>query len=70
LFHNLENWSYIDSFYFSSITLTTVGFGDLVPTHNISKIITSIYTILGVGTFLFCLGVVSEYYFYKRFMAI
>jgi hypothetical protein len=38
-----------------------------VPTHNLSKILTSIYTLLGVGTFLYSIGIVAEFYFYKRF---
>lgn len=67
VFNHLEKWSYVDSFYFSTATLTTVGYGDLVPTNDISKIITSVYAILGVVTFLFCLSVLAEFYFYKRF---
>lgn len=70
LFSYTENWSYIDSFYFSTSTLTTVGYGDLVPLHDTSKIITSVYALLGVGTFLFCLSVIAEYYFYKRFTTV
>lgn len=67
LFHNLENLNYVDSFYFTTSTLTTVGYGDIVPTHDVSKIVTSIYSLLGVAIFLFILGLVTEYYFYRRF---
>jgi hypothetical protein len=31
LFSTWEGWSYIDGAYFSFITFTTIGFGDLVP---------------------------------------
>lgn len=30
IFTYAENWAYSDSFYFAFITLTTIGFGDLV----------------------------------------
>src|SRR3989344_3461624 len=55
-FHSVENWSFIDSFYFSTITLTTVGYGDLAPTKDISKIFVSLYSILGIGVMLYTLG--------------
>ena len=48
-YHLTENWNFIDSFYFSVMALTTVGFGDLVPSTPITKIFTSIYVIVGIG---------------------
>jgi hypothetical protein len=53
---NVEGWSYIDSFYFSTITLTTIGFGDLSPTTPGAKIFTSIYALLGIGIMLYILS--------------
>lgn len=48
-YHFEENWSWIDSFYFSSVTLTTVGYGDLYPTSPLSKIFTVLYIFIGIG---------------------
>lgn len=31
VFQKVEKWSFLESFYFVVITLTTVGFGDYVP---------------------------------------
>lgn len=45
----VENWSVLDALYFSVVTLTTVGFGDLTPTRPISKAFTIIYILTGVG---------------------
>ena len=32
----LEGWGVIDSIYFSIVTLTTVGYGEMIPTHPVS----------------------------------
>ena len=48
-YSTIEGWSVIDSLYFSVITLTTVGYGDLHPTSAASKIFTVFYLLVGVG---------------------
>jgi hypothetical protein len=45
----VEGWSWVDSFYFSSVTVTTVGFGDLAPTRDASKLFTVFYIFWGIG---------------------
>ena len=45
----VEHWSLVDSFYFSVVTLATVGFGDLHPSSSASKLFTAAYIIVGVG---------------------
>ncbi len=35
-FSAVEDWTYADSLYFSFISLTTIGFGDIVPGLSLS----------------------------------
>ncbi len=45
----VEEWSFLDSLYFSVVALTTVGLGDFAPETNAGKVFTIIYLISGVG---------------------
>ena len=45
----LEDWGWVDSFYFSVITLTTVGYGDLSPSTTASKLFTVVYVVGGIS---------------------
>ncbi|MCL1593282.1 MAG: potassium channel family protein [Actinomycetia bacterium] len=44
----LEDWSWVDSLYFSVIAVTTVGFGDITPSTDASKLFTILYVISGI----------------------
>jgi hypothetical protein len=45
----LEDWSWVDSIYFSVIAVTTVGFGDLTPSTDASKMFTVVYVLVGIS---------------------
>ena len=45
----IEDWSLVDSLYFSVVAATTVGFGDLTPTTDGSKLFTVAYILASVG---------------------
>ncbi|HHC09267.1 MAG TPA: two pore domain potassium channel family protein [Actinobacteria bacterium] len=48
-YHYLEGWGWIDALYFSTVALTTVGFGDLAPTKPITKLFTVGYLLTGIA---------------------
>jgi voltage-gated potassium channel len=58
LYHWLEGWSWLDSFYFVVITLTTIGYGDLHPTIPATKIITIFYGLNGIVLILMLFDVI------------
>jgi hypothetical protein len=43
-----EGWSRFDSFYWSFVTATTVGYGDIRPMKRVSRIIAIVIALLGL----------------------
>ena len=48
----VEGFRVVDAFYFSVVTLTTVGYGDLAPQTDAGKLFTAVYALLGIGILL------------------
>lgn len=48
-YYYVEDLKWIDSYYFSVVTLATVGYGDFVPKTTFGKIFTTFYIFVGVG---------------------
>jgi len=52
VFAHLENLDLLDAFYFSIVTVATVGYGDISPRTIEGKILAIALIVTGVGTFL------------------
>ena len=59
LFHRLEPWTWIQAFYFSVVTITTVGYGDLAPSGDLSRLFAAIYILTGVSIGIVTLTIVG-----------
>jgi voltage-gated potassium channel len=62
VYHFLEGWDWIDSIYFSVITLTTVGYGDYSPQTAPGKVFTIFYIVIGIGIILSFINTVYNHY--------
>ncbi|WP_233422044.1 potassium channel family protein [Ruegeria profundi] len=59
-YHFVEGWSWLDSIYFSVVTISTVGFGDFSPETAAGKIFTMLYIIVGLGVFVTAATTVAD----------
>lgn len=59
-FHYLENLSFRESIYLSTATVTTVGYGDIVPKTPNGQAFTTVFMVAGVGTVLYALSVMAQ----------
>jgi len=65
-----DEWSLIDSFYMTIITMTTVGFGEVHPLSDLGRLWTSFVIVFGVSGFLYMLSEIGaelvEFRVYKE----
>ena len=55
-----EGWNLLDSFYFATMTATTVGYGDFVPTTHASKVMIIIYALSIIPFVLYAFSFVAK----------
>lgn len=67
IYSSIEGWSYLNSFYYCFISLSTVGLGDYVPGdrviqdhRHLYKLCSTAYLIVGVLTMVWLLEIFSE----------
>lgn len=60
-YHAIEQWSWLNSLYFSVTTLTTVGYGDFSPHTDAGKVFTIVYLFVGIGVLLSFMTYVADH---------
>ena len=66
-YSSLEGWSYLDSTYFTVITVTTIGYGDFSPQTNLGKIFTIFFSFFGIGMAFYFFSLFGRYIYKKTF---
>lgn len=59
-FRIIEGFSWLDSFYTSAQTVTTVGYGDLTPQTPAGRLFAILLMLVGVGMVLYALSVIAQ----------
>ena len=59
-YHHVEGWGWLDSIYFVSVTVTTIGYGDFVPKTDIGKIFTIFFSFFGISMAFYFFSVISS----------
>jgi voltage-gated potassium channel Kch len=59
IFSAVEDWSFSDAHWFCFVTLTTIGYGDLVPVTVGGRVLFCVYAIMGLGILASFFGLVG-----------
>lgn len=65
-FRYVEGWSWVDSYFFTVVTLSTVGYGDPVPVTTLGKLGTTVFIFAGLGIFAVTIQQVGLFAMRKR----
>jgi len=58
MYMSWEEWSYFEAVYFTCISLSTVGFGDVVPDHPKFFMASSVYVVIGLALLAMIINVI------------
>ena len=56
-----QGWSAIDGWYFAVVTIGTVGYGVLTPSHDMTRLFVVVYLMGGMVFFLFVMSILCNY---------
>eukprot|EP01064_Diplonema_japonicum_P035077 TRINITY_DN748_c0_g1_i1.p1 TRINITY_DN748_c0_g1~~TRINITY_DN748_c0_g1_i1.p1 ORF type:complete len:413 (+),score=13.14 TRINITY_DN748_c0_g1_i1:55-1293(+) len=66
-FSAIEGWEYRESLWFCVVTMSTIGFGDFTPSLKLSRALSFVFIIPGLGLSAACLGAIWDVFELNRF---
>ncbi len=69
-FRFVEGWTWLDAYFFTVVTLSTVGYGSLVPATALGKIGTTVLIFFGIGIFAFIVSEIGRQAIRRRLIRI
>ena len=60
LYIQWEDWTYLEAFYFLFVSVSTIGFGDVLPAHPRYFLATSIYVLVGLSLVAMVINVIMD----------
>jgi len=64
---NSQMTTYLDALWWCVATVTTVGYGDVMPVTSIGRIVALVYMFFGISLVATLLAVISNTFYKKRF---
>ena len=59
-FHLIEGWMWFDSFYMALITLTTVGYAEVLPLSHLGRVFNSMLMLSGIIVVFVSVGIMAD----------
>ncbi len=66
MFKRLMDLTWEEAFYFSVVTLTTVGYGDVTPETGFQRVVVALYVLIGVTIFVTAISIIGVNVIEKR----
>jgi voltage-gated potassium channel len=66
MFQRVMDITWSESFYFTIVTLTTVGYGDVTPETDYQRAVVALFVLIGVTIFVTTMGIIGVNVIEKR----